>query len=259
MFYVYEWYNTNTEEIFYVGKGCGNRYKQISKRNKFFKEYYENNECAVRIIQYFENEQDAFEYEHKRILQLKAENQCSCNLDNGGYGGKNFIWTPEMRKYFSLYNPMKNEEQRVRMSINNPMHNKEIASKVAAKKSKIVCYKGQEYTCKDLAKETGYQITTIWNWCKRGYDTNGIPCYYKGEKKNNSKRTTCSKGVLIDGLFFPSLRAAADYLGVKDTSPLCKALKANKKYKGHTCEYANQQPSEENSNFSILEGSTTNG
>lgn len=259
MFYVYEWYNVNTDEVFYVGKGCGNRYKQVSKRNVLFKEYYENNECAVRIIQYFNDEQEAFKFENERILFLKAEGYCSCNLDNGGAGGVNFIWTPEMREYKSLYNPMKAKEQRERMSMNNPMHNKETVEKVAKKKSKIVCYKNKEYTCKELAEETGYQVSTIWNWCQRGYDTEGIPCYYKGEEKNTVKKTTCSKEVLIDGISFPSLRAAADYLGVKDTSPLCKALKANKKYKGHICEYANQQPSEENSNNSILEGSTTNG
>ena len=26
-FYVYEWYNINTKEVFYVGKGSGKRYK----------------------------------------------------------------------------------------------------------------------------------------------------------------------------------------------------------------------------------------
>ena len=66
---------------------------------------------------------------------------------------------------------------------------------------------------------------------------------YKGEEKDSIKKTTSSKAILVDGQLFPSLRAAADFLGVKDTSPLCKALKANKKYKGHICEYANQQPS----------------
>ena len=259
MFYVYEWYNVNTEEIFYVGKGCGNRYKQVSKRNQKFKEYYENNECAVRTIQTFENEEEAFNYERSRILDLKAQKQCFCNIDDGGNGGLSFVWTEEMRQYKSQYNPMKEEEQRKRMSKLNPMHNPETAKKVAEKTSKTVCYLGQEYTCKQLAEKTGYQITTIWKWCQRGYDTEGNPCYYKGEEKNTTKRTTCSKGVLIDGQYFPSLRAAADFLGVKDTSPLCKALKANKNYKGHKCEYANQQPSQTNSQVSSLEGSTTNG
>lgn len=58
---------------------------------------------------------------------------------------------------------------------------------------------------------------------------------------------------------FPSLRAACDFLKVKDTSPLCKALKAGKKYKGHDCCYANQQPSDTNSDNSSIEGSETNG
>nr|DAK58431.1 MAG TPA: hypothetical protein [Caudoviricetes sp.] len=55
------------------------------------------------------------------------------------------------------------------------------------------------------------------------------------------------------------MRAAADFLNAKDTSPLCKALKNNKKYKGHECYYANQQPSNANSNNSSVEGSETNG
>ena len=247
MFYVYEWYNVNTEEIFYVGKGCGNRYKQVSKRNQKFKDYYENNECAVRIVQDFETEEEAFNYEHIRIIELKAQGQCFCNIDDGGCGGVSFVWNDEMREYKSQYNPMKREEQRLRMSEQNPMYNSEVAQKVAEKTRKTVCYLGKEYTCKELASLTGYELTTIWKWCKRGYDTDGNPCFYKGEEKNTIKRTTCSKGVLIDGQYFPSLRAAGDFLGVKDTSPLCKALKANKTYKGHKCEYANQQPSEKNS------------
>ena len=258
MFYVYEWYNVNTNMVFYVGKGCGNRYKQVSKRNQLFKEYYENNECAVRIIKYFENEQEAFDYEKERIAELKAINQSFCNLDNGGTGGVNFIWTEEMRQYKSIYNPMKEEKQKQRMRENNPMFNPETAEKVNSQKRKIVCYNNKEYTCKELAEETGMQISTIWKWCQRGYDTDGNSCYYKDNPIKNHFKKTSSKAVLIDGQYFPSLRAAADFLGVKDTSPLCKALKANKLYKGHFCEYANQQPSGENSNNSISEGSTTN-
>ena len=145
MFYVYEWYNVNTEEIFYVGKGCGNRYKQVSKRNQLFKAYYENNECAVRIIQYFDLEQDAFDYEKKRIGELRNINQCFCNVDEGGTGGVNFVWTPEMRAYKSIYNPMKKEEQKERMRKNNPMSDPKVVEQVVSKKSKIVCYNGKEY------------------------------------------------------------------------------------------------------------------
>lgn len=258
MFYVYEWYNVETNEIFYVGKGCNNRYKQVSKRNQKFKDYYENNECATRIIKYFDNENEAFDYERKRILELKNIGQSFCNLDNGGTGGVNFVWTDEMREYKSIFNPMKNQTQRERMSINNPMKNEEVAKKVGQKHQKTVIYKNQKTTCSQVALETGFEVSTVWKWCQRGYDTEGNPCYYEGGKPG-IKRNTSSKAVLIDDKFFPSLRAAADFLGVKDTSPLCKALKAEKQYKGHKCQYANQQPSEVNSSKSSFEGSETNG
>lgn len=247
MFYVYEWYNVDTNEIFYVGKGCGNRYKSISHRNQHFLNYYETHECAVRIIKYFEKEDEAFEYEHARIIELKTKNQCRCNLDDGGNGGVNFVWTKEMREYKSKYNPMKDEKQRIRMSQNNPMYNPITVEKVREKNSKIVIYNNDEYTTHELAMLKHCEISTIWKWCRRGYDTDGTPCYYKDNPINAKKKTTSSKAVLIDGQYFESLRAAANFLSVKDTSPLCKALKANKPYKGHICVYANQQPSEGNS------------
>lgn len=34
MYYVYEWYNVDTGEILYVGKGKGYRYKVTHGRNK---------------------------------------------------------------------------------------------------------------------------------------------------------------------------------------------------------------------------------
>lgn len=258
MFYIYEWYNTVTGEIFYVGKGSKRRYLQISQRNQYFKEYYQNNPCEVRIISYYNSEEEAFAAENKRILELKAVGQCKCNLDNGGTGGVNFVWTKEMKEYKSKFNPMKQQAQKERMSRENPMKNPQIAEKVAKQKQKKVIYKGQETTCKEIAQTTGYVIETIWKWCQRGHDIHGEPCYYVGGAPK-SQKITCSKAVLIDGTFFPSLRAAADFLNVKDTSPLCKALKAGKKYKGHDCCYANQQPSDTNSDNSSIKGSETNG
>lgn len=187
VFYIYEWYNAITREVFYVGKGTKKRYLQVSRRNQYFKDYYQNNPCEVRIISYYDSEEEAFKAENQRILELKAIGQCKCNLDNGGTGGVNYVWTEEMREYKSKFNPMKRAEQRERMSHENPMKNPEVAKKVASKKQKKVIYK------------------------------------------------------------------------VKDTSPLCKALKAGKKYKGHDCCYANQQPSDTNSDNSSIEGSETNG
>ena len=50
--------------------------------------------------------------------------------------------------------------------------------------------------------------------------------------------------IIDDQYYYPTIKEAAMALGSKDSSLLCKALKTNKLYKGHKCEYANQQPSQ---------------
>lgn len=125
------------------------------------------------------------------------------------------------------------------------MKDSKIAQKVADKKKRPVLINGIRYDgVIDAAKEIGVWENTISNWCKRGYDTKGNPCkYIDEEQKKYTIHKTSSKAVLIDGIEYSSLREAANALGVKDTSPLCKALKANRPYKGHICRYVNQQPS----------------
>ena len=49
-FYVYEWYNIITNEVFYVGKGSGKRYLNTTNRNQLFKKYILENEVSVRKI-----------------------------------------------------------------------------------------------------------------------------------------------------------------------------------------------------------------
>ena len=265
MFYVYEWYVKNTNEIFYVGKGCGNRYKQTNKRNKLFKLYYEKFNCDSRIIKEFENENDAFIYEHERILELKNIDQAKCNLDYGGKGGTHFCWTDEMKKYKSEYNPMKAFAQRQRMKTNNPMKNKETIKKVSAKTRKAIILNGIKYNGVLLAsRETGHTSSSIIKWCKQGYDTNGNPCRYANEqqkeipliKKIHPKAAT-PKAILIDGIRFETILDGAKYIK-GNSSNLIRAIKAKRKYKNHVCEYDNQQPSHTNTNNSSMEGSTTN-
>ena len=244
-FYVYEWYNIDTNEVFYVGKGCKNRYKNKTDRNKWFIEYINNNNLDSRIVKSNLTEEEAFSFEKQLTEYYKNLNQCNCNLIDGEYGGYSKTWSKEMREYFSQYNPMKSEKQKERMKNCNPMKNPEIAKKVSEKNKRPIIINNIRYDgTVDAAKILGVWENTILNWCKRGYDTEGNPCRYADQKqKEYTIHKTNSKEVIVDGIKYSSLRKAADALGVKDTSPLCKALKAGKKYKGHTCEYANQQPS----------------
>lgn len=258
MFYVYEWYNTQTNEIFYVGKGTNRRYK-VRKHNRLFNEFIKRFPCESRIVAEFENEKDAFSYEYRHIQELQGEGQCVCNLKIGGSGGSVEGWTTEKRMKYSKNNVMKSETQRVRMSQNNPMKNTEVARKVAEQVIRAVFINGTYYpSVKEAANKLGVWDISVSRWCKRGYNTTGEPCRYADEEqKEYYFQHSSSKAVWVDNMKYPSVKEAAKSLGVWSET-IIRSIKANKLCKGHKCRYDNQQPSREKSDNSIAEGSTTN-
>ena len=243
MFYVYKWFDKNTKEIFYIGKGCNNRYKSTNKRNKLFIDYYNTHECDVEIIEYFQNEFDAFQKEFELIQEYKQKGQCKCNVDRGGKGGLEFVWTSEMRNYYSKYNGMKSEKQRQRMSEYNPMKNPDIVRKVALKRSKPIIIGNKLYeNVGKASKELNVYENTIKYWLSRGYSNDFKICYYQGQSNINIqiKSHSCNcKAILIDNEKFKTVKLAAEYLGTTSSKRI-RYLKLDKPYKGHICKYDNQ-------------------
>lgn len=95
IYYVYEWYNSETGEVFYVGKGSRVRYKQIDGRNQYFLNYYNKYDCKVRKVKEFLSEEEAYDLEIKTIEKYKDVGQCICNFHEGGLGGASNKNTPE--------------------------------------------------------------------------------------------------------------------------------------------------------------------
>ena len=85
-FYVYEWFNIDTSEVFYVGKGKGNRYKDKISRNQYFKNYCNKYNCDVRKVEKGLEEDEAFRIEIELIKKYRQLGQCKCNLSDGGEG-----------------------------------------------------------------------------------------------------------------------------------------------------------------------------
>ena len=258
MFYIYEWFIVETGEIFYVGKGTGKRY-QVKKRNQIFNSYLSNYNCDVRIIRYFDDEEESFRYEERRIEELKKIGLAKANLNYGGNGGVASIWTKEMRARMSINNPMKAEEQKIRMSLFNPMKDPKVAEKVGKKHAKIVIYQDKEWYVKDLVPILNASVSSIQQYAKKGYTPKGELCYYKINGKSKEPFVNKSKKpIQVDDIIFGSVIEAANYLGIKPTTLSTYLSKKISRCKKHYISYANQQPSRENSDKSISEGSTTN-
>jgi len=108
-FYVYEWYNIDTNEIFYVGKGNGARYTNITQRNQYFKNYYNKYNCSVRKIKTELEEDVAFNLEIELIDKYRKMGQCKCNIANGGEGATfpEGSWNDFFRKLQYLHDVVK--------------------------------------------------------------------------------------------------------------------------------------------------------
>lgn len=78
-FYVYEHYIKNTNYIFYVGKGTGDRYMKI-ERNNACNRVWNNNECSVRIVKDNMTEREALDFEHDRIKELAKKGYVLTNI-----------------------------------------------------------------------------------------------------------------------------------------------------------------------------------
>lgn len=245
MFYVYEWFNVDTGKVFYVGKGCGKRYK-VRKHNDHFDDYIAKNRCDSRIVREFESEDDAFEYELRHTTQLIMSGQCSCNIYPGGAGGTRSSWTDESRKKSSENNVMKRPEQRERMHLSNPMHNRDVAEKVARLNGRRVFVGTDEYESVKRAAETiGIAEPTLRSWIRSGKTSSGVACgYVDGEGVRSVKRkpykrklSSMARKVIVDGEVFESTAAAARHLGMSMQN-LKFVLKRDGRYKGHVCAYA---------------------
>ena len=265
MYYVYEWFNTETDEVFYVGKGCGRRYK-VRKHNNLFNSYLAENNCESRIVKTFDSEDDAFQFELERTFELWSIGQASCNIYAGGTGGTRSWWTEERRAQYSENNVMKSDEQRDRMRNDNPMFDKSVVSQSSHAHMRPIVVDGVEFeSARKAAEALGVHEATIRAWCKAGVSSSGAKCAYADGFPTRHRRASkpretppYRKPVIIDDVEYASLKDAARSVGAT-SSNLRAAILRNGMYKNHRCRYANQQPSQGNSNSSTLEGSTTNG
>jgi hypothetical protein len=95
-FYVYEWFIIDTNHIFHVGKGQGNRYLELKGRNKYFLRIAKKYNVASRIYKDNLTEEEAWALEKLHIDELQAIGQCETNIHEGGCGGDTITRMPEV-------------------------------------------------------------------------------------------------------------------------------------------------------------------
>lgn len=77
-YYVYIWFLEDTGEVFYVGKGSGNRVTSLKDRNRHFLNIRRKCKCDYRIVRYFDDEEEAYRYELELGKEYKDKGQAWC-------------------------------------------------------------------------------------------------------------------------------------------------------------------------------------
>lgn len=139
-FYVYEWFIKNTGEVFYVGKGCNNRAKEVNSRNKFFKDMYASHDCDYRIIADKLCEKDAFQKEIETIKYYKDNTDYRLtNQTDGGEGCSGWVPSQETRDKQKILSKKRWEDRSfykrmvsIRRDDNGPYKSQEFRDKISS-------------------------------------------------------------------------------------------------------------------------------
>lgn len=83
-YYVYAWYIVDGYDIFYIGKGTGDRYKCRKRENPYFMHMINAHECDCEILDDGLTEYEAFLKEKEYIALLRWSNHRLVNIADGG-------------------------------------------------------------------------------------------------------------------------------------------------------------------------------
>jgi hypothetical protein len=145
-FYVYVHRRADTGEVFYVGKGRGNRAWQLAGRNKHWNCIARARGFVVEIVRDGLQEWAAFEHEAE-LIALYGRKDCGygplTNTTDGGEGCSGTIFTSAMREQIARrqlgdWNVSKRADVKEKLSLlftgpRNPMYKPGISAKVAEK------------------------------------------------------------------------------------------------------------------------------
>ena len=127
MFYTYAHYKKDNNEIFYIGKGKGNRYKlKDNRRNIYWKRIVAKHGIEPRILAYWNTEEEALSHEKLLISCFRDMGYKLTNLTDGGEGVSGLEFTEKHKQKLKIARQGKtpnkgkkhSEEARKLMSIN---------------------------------------------------------------------------------------------------------------------------------------------
>lgn len=225
-YYVYVWFRTDKNEVFYVGKGKGRRSHDMSMRNKYFLNVVNKVGMDNIVILKLEDnltEYEAFEKEIYYIAFYEKLGHRLTNMTRGGEGSSDW------------FSRITEEEKQRHREISKSFLGKKHSEETKRKMSEVA--KGRKPSAETIAK------------IKQTKKENGLPGFWKGKKlpeetkkkiSDFAKTRTCGKnpnarGVTLVGkngevIQFSTRKESAEFLCV-GTDVVLRHIRSGKRYK----------------------------
>jgi len=140
MYYTYGHYKADSKELFYIGKGKGNRAHEKDSRSDFWRNIVGKHGYTVEIFADWPTEEDAFTHE-KFLIECFRDLTVLCNLTDGGDGCSGYVWTDEQKQKLKLRTPprkgailsdeIKEKIRDAQKGIKRKAHSKEHSEKIS--------------------------------------------------------------------------------------------------------------------------------
>lgn len=105
---VYAHLTSDTDELFYIGKGKARRPFTKHNRNLHWHRIVNKHGFTVKLLAQNLSEDEAFNLEQNLIIKYKAENLCKANYVDGGRGIPGYKHTEETRKKIGESSKLRN-------------------------------------------------------------------------------------------------------------------------------------------------------
>ena len=225
-YYVYVWFRTDKNEVFYVGKGKGRRSHDMTMRNKYFLNVVNKVGMDNIVILKLEdnlNENEAFEKEIYYIEFYEKLGHCLTNMTRGGEGSSDW------------FSRLTEEEKQCHREISKSFLGKKHTEETKRKMSETA--KGRKQSAETIEKIK----KTIKENGRTGYwkDKN-MPDEAKKKISDHAKtrvygKNSNARGVTLIGengeiIQFSTRKECAEFLNVR-TDLVLKHIRNGKEYK----------------------------
>ena len=154
-FYTYIHRKADDGEVFYVGKGKGDRARYEFGRSQYWQRIKKKHGVLIEIVARHESEEDAFTHEKFLIASFRGLGVRLCNMTDGGDGPSGHKHSDESKKRMSQASSGREVSKETRVKLSNALKGRTRSHEVKARIS--ISNSGKKRTAEQIQRNSEFR------------------------------------------------------------------------------------------------------